>query len=175
MADGGIYEYGPISGTASGSTATPTVVSNGPHDFDCARADGGNVQLKVTFYQTQPALALVQRGNETRPAFQVPSGSGAKYAGQEVTFWEKGGEARVTWAGVDFRCKYRKLRTSCTQQMAVAVSLDRLQSESCMLDWSKSQHRNGADHVQARAIAAGRQSSHHPLLLCGGAEGEDWV
>ena len=67
------------------------------------RARAGTLQ--ATFYQTQPAMVLVERAGQTRPAFRVTAASGARYQGQNLNFWEARGEASVTWSGEDLECK----------------------------------------------------------------------
>jgi hypothetical protein len=52
-----------------------------------------------------PAMVLVERGNQTRPAFRVRAASGVKYQGQDIMFWEARGEALVNWSGVELMCK----------------------------------------------------------------------
>ena len=103
MADGGIYEFAPLApGPAS------PVTSKGPATFDCTPKEGGAASsLVVTFFDTRPALALLESGGETRPAFQVRAASGAKYEGAGVSFWETRGEATVHWNGSDLTCKRR--------------------------------------------------------------------
>ena len=104
MADGGIYEFEPIGGSKSATPESP-VPSKGPVEFKCTQAGGGQDNLEATFYQTQPAMVLVERGNRTRPAFQVLAADGAKYEGKDLMFWEARGEAMVTWSGVELKCK----------------------------------------------------------------------
>ncbi len=103
MADGGIYEFEPI-GSKAAAAGSP-VTSTGPVKYECTEAGGGADTLRATFYQTVPALVLVERGGQTRPAFQVLSASGAKYEGQDLVFWDAHGEALVTWSGVVLRCR----------------------------------------------------------------------
>ena len=67
MADGGIYEFEPMAGAKSASIQSP-VTSTGPIAFQCTQAGGATETLKATFYQTQPAMVLVER---TRPAFHI--------------------------------------------------------------------------------------------------------
>jgi membrane-bound inhibitor of C-type lysozyme len=106
MADGGIYEFAPMGGSKPAAPKSP-VASNGPVEYECMQTAGGNDTLRATFYQTTPALVLVERGNQTRPAFQVPAASGAKYEGHDLIFWDARGEALVTWSGVELKCKPR--------------------------------------------------------------------
>jgi heat shock protein HslJ/membrane-bound inhibitor of C-type lysozyme len=107
MADGGIYEFEPIGGSNSAMQNSP-VASTDPVKYECTQAGGDNDTLIATFYKTTPVLVLVERGNQTRPAFQVPAASGAKYEGQDLRFWDARGEARVTWSGVELTCKPRE-------------------------------------------------------------------
>ena len=104
MADGGIYEFEPLEQATSASISSP-VGSTGPFTFECPDEGGGATTLKATFYQTQPSMVFLERGGETRPAFQVPAASGAKYEGDSTMFWEARGEAMVSWSGVELRCK----------------------------------------------------------------------
>jgi membrane-bound inhibitor of C-type lysozyme len=106
MADGGIYEFEPI-GESKAAAPNSQVASIGPFEYDCARAGAGNDTIVATFYKTTPALVLVERANRTRPAFQVPAASGAKYEGQDLMFWDAHGEARVTWSSFELKCRRR--------------------------------------------------------------------
>ncbi len=106
MADGGIYEFEPMGGSQPAASKS-RVGSKGPVNYQCTQAGGGNDSLRATFYHTVPALVLVERGNQTRPAFQVPATSGLKYEAQDFMFWETRGEASVTWSGVELKCKPR--------------------------------------------------------------------
>ena len=99
MADGGIYEYKPMS-SASSSFKSP-VTFTGPVTFTC----GGAETLRATFYKTQPAMVLLERGAVTRPAFQVKAASGSRYEGDGVLFWEARGEATLNWMGAESICK----------------------------------------------------------------------
>jgi heat shock protein HslJ/membrane-bound inhibitor of C-type lysozyme len=104
MADGGIYEFEPIGGM-QGPPSNSSVTSIGPVKYTCTGAGGSTDTLTATFYQTKPALALIEHGNETRPAFQVLSADGSKYEGRDLMFWEARGEAMVTWSGIELKCK----------------------------------------------------------------------
>ncbi len=97
MAEGGTYEF----------ESKLAVASIGPVEYECTQAGGGGDTLKATFYETKPGLVLVERGNQTRPAFQVLSANGAKYEGQELLFWDAHGGAQVKWSGVELTCKPR--------------------------------------------------------------------
>jgi heat shock protein HslJ/membrane-bound inhibitor of C-type lysozyme len=106
MADGGIYEFEPIA-EAKAAPVTSPVASTGPIAYECRQTGGGADTLSATFYQTQPAMVLVERGGLTRPAFRVRAASGAKYEGRDLMFWDARGEASVIWAGVELACKRR--------------------------------------------------------------------
>ena len=79
MADGGIYEFEPLERATPAPISSP-VSSTGPFRYECPEA-GGAIPVRATFYQTQPSMVLVERGGETRPAFQVPAASGAGMKG----------------------------------------------------------------------------------------------
>jgi heat shock protein HslJ len=104
MADGGIYEFEPVSGSGSQAPKSP-VATKGPVNYQCTQAGAGSDALSATFYQTRPAMVLVERGNQARPAFQVRAASGVKYEGQDIMFWEARGEVTVNWSGVSLKCK----------------------------------------------------------------------
>jgi uncharacterized protein len=56
--------------------------------------------VTVTYYPTDPPSAIAMRGDEKVFLLSAPSGSGAKYAGRNVSVWEHQGEALIAW-GVD--------------------------------------------------------------------------
>ena len=99
MADGGIYEFEPQ--TAGQTTLQSPVASKGPVDWTCT---AGGEALRVTFYNTQPAMVLLERGGVARPAFQVKAASGSRYVGESVLFWEARGEATLNWMGSESKC-----------------------------------------------------------------------
>jgi heat shock protein HslJ len=99
MADGGIYEFQPMAAAAP-SFKSP-VSLRGPVTFSCAAGE----TLRATFYKTQPAIVLLERGGVTRPAFLVRAASGSKYEGDGVLFWEARGEATLNWMGAESICK----------------------------------------------------------------------
>jgi membrane-bound inhibitor of C-type lysozyme len=98
--DGGIYEFAPQNPGQTGPKSP--VASKGPVDWICA---GDGEPLRVTFYSTQPAMVLLERGGVARPAFQVKAASGSKYEGEGVMFWEARGEAMLAWMGSESTCK----------------------------------------------------------------------
>jgi len=104
LADGGIYDFEPVRPPAA--ALQPRVESRGPITYECSSTTRGGIEtLTATFYQTSPAMVLLVRANQARPAFQVPAASGVKYEGQDVTLWEARGEAQVTWSSDELKCK----------------------------------------------------------------------
>lgn len=76
----------------------------GPVRFVC---DGNPAnEVVATFFQTEPATLIAERGDEVSLMFVQPSGSGAKYQGRNETFWEHQGEASITWGygAPEMRC-----------------------------------------------------------------------
>ncbi len=72
----------------------------------------GNAAKEViaTYFQTEPATALAEFGDRTALLFQQRSGSGIRYAGQNVALWEHQGTARITWRAdsPEMECKVSK-------------------------------------------------------------------
>jgi hypothetical protein len=98
------YEFRPLPPK---EPVTVAVASNGPFSYTCTQGGKPGGTLQATFYQTQPAMMLVEREGRTRPAFAVPAPSGAKYEAKELLFWEARGQATVTWSGVTLECRRR--------------------------------------------------------------------
>ena len=71
-------------------------------------------EIVANFFATDPPTARLERGDRTITAYQVKAASGARYEGQNVSFWNKGNEATVSWmnpaTGVteDLQCKVRQ-------------------------------------------------------------------
>src|SRR5262245_47010600 len=98
------YEFRPLPAK---EPVTIAVASNGPVTFDCTQSGKSSGALQATFYQTQPAMVLVERDGRARPAFSVPAASGTKYEAKEIVFWESRGLASVVWSGVPLECRRR--------------------------------------------------------------------
>ena len=107
MADGGIYELKPVSNYGA-TPAPPGSAQTGPVIYTCANARGEREEISATFRQTDTPSVLVKRGDRTIVASRVPSGSGARYEGPDLMFWEHQGEAMVTWMNVELTCKPSK-------------------------------------------------------------------
>jgi uncharacterized protein len=63
--------------------------------------------IVAQFFQTDPPAARFERGDRTVIGYQVRTASGAKYEGQDLSFWTKGNEATVRWRGEELTCKVR--------------------------------------------------------------------
>jgi len=81
------------------------VPAKGPVFFACDNNPANEVV--ATFFETDPPAARLERGDRTVIAYLVPTGSGARYEGQNVDFWTKGDEARLTWDGTALACRVR--------------------------------------------------------------------
>lgn len=88
------------------------VTQKGPVFFACQNNPSN--EIVATFFETDPPSARIERGDRTVTVYLVPSGSGAKYEGQNVEFWNKGNEAMVSWLNTatgksdDLQCKVRQ-------------------------------------------------------------------
>jgi uncharacterized protein len=69
--------------------------ARGPFFYACENNPANEVV--ATFFGTDPPIAVLERGDSSVVAFLRPTGSGARYEGQNVIFWNKGAEATVTW------------------------------------------------------------------------------
>ena len=102
---GGKYEFEPLRGSKA-QTAKSPVLSADLSNLRVGKLEAATF-WRTTHYDTQPGLLIIERGGETRPAFQVRSGSGARYVGEDITFWEWHGEATVNWSGTQLQCRRR--------------------------------------------------------------------
>ena len=78
----------------------------GPVAFSC----NGNPadEVIVTFFKTEPATLIAERGDSTSLMVQAVSASGAKYEGPNELFWEHQGEATIRWG-------YEAPQMTCTK------------------------------------------------------------
>ena len=74
--------------------------TNGPFIFMC---DDGT-EVMATFTVGDPPTAQVERSGTVATLEITPSGSGAEYSNGEIDFWEKGGEAQLTWKDTEIKC-----------------------------------------------------------------------
>ncbi len=54
-------------------------------------------EVVVTFFATEPATLIAERGDETSLMFQVAAASGTRYEGRNESLWEHQGESTVVW------------------------------------------------------------------------------
>ena len=66
-------------------------------------------EVVATFFETDPPTLIAERGDQVSLMVLQPSGSGAKYQGPNESFWEKTGEATVTWGygSPEMHCKVK--------------------------------------------------------------------
>lgn len=82
----------------SGRFATPT-----PRTYRCT--GHATKPLLAAFYPAaDPGAVMLTWGDRRALVFVAPSGSGARYVGDGVEFWEQQGEIRVTWGADSLRC-----------------------------------------------------------------------
>jgi membrane-bound inhibitor of C-type lysozyme len=69
--------------------------------FTC---DDGSA-IEATFDNApDPATVLLVRGGRQATLPQAMSASGARYVGNDITFWNKGRDAAVEWQGTKLEC-----------------------------------------------------------------------
>jgi len=73
----------------------------GPVTFTC---DDGSAIMATFDNAAEPATALLVRGGQQTTLQQGMSGSGARYVGDDITFWNKGRDATVEWQGTKLEC-----------------------------------------------------------------------
>lgn len=81
------------------------VASRGPFRFTCNDAQGG--MLVAQYFETDPPSARFSFDGRTVTAFIARSGSGARYDGPSISYWEHEGEATVVWFGRSMKCATR--------------------------------------------------------------------
>lgn len=54
-------------------------------------------EVVATYFPTDPATAIAERGDDIAVLYAQPAASGAKYAGRNETIWEHQGEAMIAW------------------------------------------------------------------------------
>ncbi len=81
------------------------VSARGPLRWAC-EGNAAN-ELVVTFFDTQPASLIAERGDSQSLMFQVPAASGSQYEGRNERYWEHQGEVRLRWGyeAAELRCK----------------------------------------------------------------------
>lgn len=79
------------------------VKMRGPFTFMCDGPRPG--KLLVRYFETDPSSALFDHDGKQAMGFIALSGSGAKYDGPSVHYWEAQGQATVNWFGATIVCK----------------------------------------------------------------------
>jgi membrane-bound inhibitor of C-type lysozyme len=79
----------------------PTGGIIGPVTFHC---DDGSAILATFDNAPDPGTVLLVRGDRQFTLPHVLSGSGARYVGDDIEFWNKGRHAAVEWQGTTLEC-----------------------------------------------------------------------
>jgi membrane-bound inhibitor of C-type lysozyme len=79
----------------------PDADTIGPVTFTC---DDGSAIMATFDNAPDPATVLLVRGDQQATLPQAMSGSGARYVGDDITFWNKGRDAAVEWQGTKLEC-----------------------------------------------------------------------
>jgi uncharacterized protein len=78
----------------------------GVRSVEYACAGGEDRPFSATFYQeTEPRSALLMFGGDRVVAFIARSASGARYTADHVDFWDRQGEATLTWFDTRLTCR----------------------------------------------------------------------
>lgn len=97
--DAGVYEFAPEVGVPDVPPAGDPVI------FACRDSTGAASRVLARFDGSDDARkATLTRGGKRVVIPQVRSGSGARYEGSGVLFWNKGLDATMTWQGVNLNC-----------------------------------------------------------------------
>jgi len=76
-----------------------------PAPVEYACGDNSKPFTAVFYNDIDPRSAVLTYGGDSQAiVFAQPSGSGSKYARDQVTFWEHQGEATVSWYGTELKC-----------------------------------------------------------------------
>jgi heat shock protein HslJ len=98
LADGGaVYEFTPQA-PAEPAAVDATVI------FACSDSTGAKSRIIATFTGGNTGKAFLGWGRSRAEVPRVRSGSGARYEGSGVMFWNKGREAMVSWHGTSLQC-----------------------------------------------------------------------
>ena len=83
------------------------IKSTGPVFYSCDNNPAKEVI--ATFFPTEPPTASVEYGDSTSLMYLQSAASGARYQGQNESFWEHHGEALVVWGyeAPEMKCKAR--------------------------------------------------------------------
>jgi len=81
------------------------VAARGPFNMVCN--DKPSNVLSAQFFETDPPTARFTYDERAVTAFIARSGSGSRYEGPNVSYWEHQGEASVVWFGQTMKCRTR--------------------------------------------------------------------
>ena len=91
----------PLTLLMSGAPALAADTVIGPVLFQCDDSS----EIEATFDNApDPATVKLLRGDQTFTLPQAMSGSGARYVGNGIEFWNKGDDAMVEWQGTKLEC-----------------------------------------------------------------------
>ena len=68
---------------------------------------GASAPVTAAYYATDPPAALLTYADQQAVLFVAESGSGARYAADDVEIWEHQGQATVKWNGKEMVCTKR--------------------------------------------------------------------
>jgi uncharacterized protein len=68
---------------------------------------GATAPVTAVYYPTEPPSALLTYADQQAVLFIAESGSGARYAAEDVEIWEHQGQATVKWNGKQLLCTKR--------------------------------------------------------------------
>ena len=68
---------------------------------------GATAPVTAAYYPTDPPAALLTFADQQAVLFVAESGSGARYAAEDVEIWEHQGQATVKWNGKQMLCNKR--------------------------------------------------------------------
>ena len=82
------------------------VPAKGPVFYAC-QGNPSN-EIVATFFETDPPVALVERGDRTVTAWLIRAASGSKYEGRNLELRVRGDEATVTWLVEELECEVKR-------------------------------------------------------------------
>jgi uncharacterized protein len=84
------------------------VPGTGPFTWACD-GDPKN-EVVVTFFKTDPATLIAERGDQVSLMFVQPGGSGTRYQGRNESYWEHQGVATIIWGygAPEMRCTEKR-------------------------------------------------------------------
>ncbi len=80
------------------------VPTKGPITYACTSPAAEHEEVTATYADTDPATAVLERGDQTVVAYFIKSAGGPRYAGPGVTFSDRSGNVQITWQGITLKC-----------------------------------------------------------------------